>query len=99
GRISGAFLARGAEVNRKQRRRTIQQLEPARIALRRQMMPLRIVVRRAELGVMVEVPARELARRDAARHGVQPAERPLEVWTTSLKHRVMYDLVQQDRDV
>ena len=63
------------------------------------MVPLRIVVRRAKLGVMVEVPARELARRDAARHGVQPAERPLEIWTPSLEHRVMHDLVQQDREV
>ena len=64
---------RGAEVDREQRRRRVQQLVPARVHLRRQVVALRIVLVRPELGVMIEVPARELARRDPARRRVQQA--------------------------
>ena len=73
GGIGRALPPRGAEVDREQRRRSVQQLVPARVDLRRQVMPLGIVFVRAELGVVIEMPARELARRDAARHRVQPA--------------------------
>src|SRR5438093_713968 len=77
GGIGRAFLPRGPEVDRKQRRRTVQQLEPPRVGLRRQMMTLGIVLVGTELPVMIEVPARELARRDTARHRIQPPQRYL----------------------
>src|SRR5207249_9417662 len=66
-RIGRALPARGAEIDREERRRAVEQLVPACVGLRRQMMALRIVVVGPELGVMIEMPARELARRDAAR--------------------------------
>ena len=70
------LAARGAEIDWEERRRAVQQLEPARVDLRRQMMPLRIVDVRSELGVVIEVPARELRGRDPARHRVgQPSAR------------------------
>ena len=74
GRIGRRLAPRRAEVNREQRRRAVQQLVPARVDLRRQVMPLRIVLVGPELGVVIEVPARELARRDAARNRVEQAE-------------------------
>src|SRR4029079_8467693 len=73
----GALAPRGAEVDRKQRRRHVQGLEPPRVLLGRKMVPLRVVLVGPELGVVVEVPARELARRDAARNRIQPGEQPL----------------------
>src|SRR6059036_3681312 len=98
-RIAGALLPRGAEVDPKQRRRAVQQFVPARVDLRRQVMPLRIVLGRSELGVMIEMPAGELARGDAARHRVEPPERALERRTPPLEHRVMHHFVQQHREV
>jgi hypothetical protein len=62
-------------------------------------MPLRIVFVRAELGVVIEVPARELARRDAARDRVEQAEQPLERRMPALEDGVVHDLVQQHREV
>ena len=99
GRIGRALLPRRAEIDREQRRRAVQQLEPARVDLRRQVMPLGIVFVGSELGVMIEMPAGELARGDAARHGVEPAQRALRGRTPALEDRVVHDLVQQHREV
>ena len=99
GRIGRALLPRGAEVDRKQRRRAVEQLEPAGVDLRRQVMPLGVVLVGAELRVVIEMPARELARRDAARHGVEPAERALRGGTPAREDGVVHDLVQQHREV
>ena len=63
------------------------------------MVPLRIVVVGAELGVMIEVPARELARGDAARRRVEQPEDPRRQRVRPREHVVMQDLVQQDREV
>ena len=49
--------------------------------------------------MMIEMPPRELTRRDAARHGVQPAERTLEPRPAPLEHRVMHHFVEQNREV
>ena len=63
------------------------------------MMPLRIVLIGSELGVMVEMPARELAGRDAARHRVEPCQRALEARAPTLEDGVVHDFVQQHREV
>src|SRR5438445_12197182 len=63
------------------------------------MVPLRIVLRRSELGVMIEMPPRELARRDPARHGVEPREHPLQARALALEDGVMDDLMQENGEV
>ena len=99
GRIGDGLLPCGAEIDREERRRGIQQLEPAGIDLRRQVMALRIVLVGTELGVVIEVPARELAGRDPAWRGIEKAEDPRRQRPRSLEHVVVQDLVQQDREV
>ena len=54
---------------------------------------------RSKLGMMVEVPARELARRDAARHGIEKPEYPVRERPVAVEHRPVHDLVQQDGEV
>ncbi len=98
-RIRRTLPARRAEINREQDRRAVQQLVPPRVDLRRQMMTLRIVFVRSELRVVIEMPARELAGRDAARHRVEPAERALGGWTAALEDCMVHDLVQQHGEV
>src|SRR5207244_12159322 len=44
------LLLRGAEVDREERRREVEELEPARVALRRKPVPLRVFLVRAEDG-------------------------------------------------
>ena len=53
----------------------------------------------AELGVMVEVPARELRRRDAARDRVGVAEQPFEARAPAGEHGVVHHLVEQHGEV
>src|SRR3954451_11193241 len=48
---------------------------------------------------MVEVPPRELARRDAAGDRVQVAHQTLESWTPPLEDCVVHDLVQQHGEI
>ena len=98
-RICRAFLPRRAEIDREERRRAVQQLEPARIDRGRQVMALRIVFVRPELRVVIEMPPRELAGRDAARHRVEPPERALRRGTAALEDGVVHHFVQQHREV
>src|SRR5919197_6680423 len=63
------------------------------------MRPLRILVIRAELGVVIEMPSRELTRGDPAWNRVKEAEEPLRRRMTPDKDRVVHDLVQQHREI
>ena len=62
-------------------------------------MALRIVLIRPELGVMVEMPTSELARRNPARRRIQQAQDPGRQRPRALEHVVVQHLVQQDREV
>jgi hypothetical protein len=62
-------------------------------------MALGIVLIRSELGMMIQVPSRELAGGDAAWNRVQQPEDPLGYWAAPRENRVMYDLVEKDREV
>ncbi len=62
-------------------------------------MPLGVVLVRPELLVVVEVPARELARRHPAGNRIQQAQQTLGPRPPTGKHRVMNDLVQKDCEV
>jgi len=57
------------------------------------MRALGIVDVRPELGVMIEMPPCELARRDAARNGVRQRERALGARMAFFKHGVMQHFV------
>src|SRR2546428_7068920 len=63
------------------------------------MMALGIVFGRSKLRVMIQMPARELARGHAARHCVEIREDAFPSRARPLEDRVMYDLVQQNREV
>jgi hypothetical protein len=63
------------------------------------MMPLGIVFVGAELGVMIQMPLRELAGRNAARDRVQQPQKPLRDGSLPLEDDAVDDLVQQDREV
>ena len=62
-------------------------------------MPLRVAFVRSELRVVIQVPARELARRNAAGNRIQEPECPLRAPMAALEHGVVHDLVQQDGEV
>ena len=49
--------------------------------------------------MVVQVPAGELARGNAAGHGVKPAEQALGAGPAPLEHRVVHHLVEQDGEV
>ena len=98
-RIRGGFEARSAEVDREQRGRRIEQLQPARIDLRRQVGALGVVLVGSELGVVIQVPARELARRNAARRRVEQRQRALRRRARPLEDGVVHDLVQHHGEV
>src|SRR5713226_170242 len=59
------------------------------------MVPFRIVLKRAELGVMIEMPPRELACGYPAGHCVQPSQRALKGRMTAIEDGVVHDLVQE----
>ena len=63
------------------------------------MMTLGIVLVGTELRVMIEVPARELARRDTARHRIQPPQRALGGRTAAIEDRVVHDFVQEHGEI
>jgi hypothetical protein len=63
------------------------------------MMALRIVLLGPEPRVMVQVPPRELARRDSTGNGVQQTQDPFGGWPAPLENRVVDDLVKQNREV
>src|SRR5688572_30010968 len=62
-------------------------------------MPLRICLVRAQLSMMIEVPAGELTRGNAARNRVEPTEDALRRWSPALEHVVVHDLVQKNREI
>src|SRR4051812_38975424 len=63
------------------------------------MMAFRIVLVGAELGVMIEVPPRELTRRDPTGRRIQQPEDARRQRSWPLEDVVMQDLVQEDREV
>ena len=63
------------------------------------MVALGIVLGGSELGVMIQMPARELARGHAARHRVEVREEPFPSRARPLEDRMVDDLVQQNREV
>src|SRR5688572_17861845 len=77
GWISRRFPPRGAEVNREQHGRAIEELVPTLVDLRRQVRALGVVLVGAQLRVMVQMPPGELACRYAAGNCVEEAENPL----------------------
>src|SRR5262249_50236510 len=70
-----------------------------RVSLRREVVSLRIIVERAQLRVVIEMPPRELARRNPAGNRVQPAKRALERRMAALEDRAVYDLVQEHGEI
>src|SRR4029453_4125066 len=98
-RIGGRFPPRRAEVDRKQGRCAVQQFEPALVDFWRQVMPLGIVLVRSELGMMIQMPSRELAGHSPAWNRIEQPEDPLGHWPPPCKNRVMHDLVQENREV
>ena len=79
--------------------RAVEQLEPAGVALGREPVALGVVLVGAEVVVVVEVPARELAGRDPAGHGVEEAERAVQPRVAPAEDRVVDDLVEERRHV
>ena len=73
-RIGCGLATRRAEIDGEQSRRAGQEFVPPLVDLRRQMVTLGVVVLRSELGVMIEVPLRELRRRNSAGSRVEKAE-------------------------
>src|SRR5207244_992469 len=74
-RLVRAVLPRsGTEVDRKKRRREVQRLQPSGVAFWREPVAFRILFVRSESGVMIEMPLRELRRRDSARHRIEKTE-------------------------
>ena len=49
--------------------------------------------------MVIEVPAAELARRNAAGNGIQESEQPLRARAASLEDGVVHDFMQQDGEV
>ena len=98
-RIARCFARRGAEVNRKKRRREVEKLQPSLIDLRRKIMSLRIFFGVAEAGVVIEVPLDELGRRDAAGDGVEDPDPSIHSLVLFVQNRTMRDLVEQNREV
>ena len=61
----------------------------------REVVPLGVFVLASELGVMVEMPARELRGRQPARHRVEPCEEPIRGHAATPENSLMDDLVQE----
>src|SRR6185436_20117493 len=99
GRIGRRLATRRTEIDRKERGRAVQQLVPPLVHLRREVGALRIVFVRPQFSMMIEMPACELAGRDAARYGVEEAEDSLGDGPPTLEHRVMNDFMKQDGEV
>ena len=98
-RVRRRFLRRGAEVDRKERRGEVEQLVPGLVDLRGKVVALGIGLPVAELGVVGQVPARELRRGDARRHGVQQAQEPVAARMGAVEDGVVERVVQQHREV
>jgi hypothetical protein len=62
-------------------------------------MTLRIVFLRAQLGMMIQMPSGELARRNSAWNGVEQPKHSFRDRTPPFEDRVMYDLMQKDREI
>src|SRR6185503_6488732 len=88
-----------AEVDRKQDRGAVQQFVPALVDLWREVMTLGIVLVRTELGMMIQVPSRELAGGDPAWNRIEQPEDPLGHRPATREDRVMHDLVEKNREV
>ena len=98
-RIGPGFGGSGAKVDGHQGRRAVEQLEPSRVALGREPVALGVVLVGAQVVVVVEVPARELAGRDAAGHGVEEPEGAIQAGVGAAEDRVVHDLVEERRHV
>ena len=98
-RVGRRLLPGRPEVDREEGRRRVEELQPPRVPLRREVGPLRVVHGRAELGVVVEVPAGELRRRDSRREGVEKAESPVGERPFRPEDGPVDDLVEENRPV
>src|SRR6185295_20304828 len=77
----------------------VEELEPSRVALGREPVSLGIVLVGAEIVVVIEVPASELACRDPARHRVEEPEGPVQPRAAPAEDRFVDDLVKKRRHV
>src|SRR5450759_4489535 len=94
--IRGGLLAGGAEVDREERGGGVKKLQPPRVPLRREVRTLRVVRGRAELGMVIEVPARELRRRDAGGTRVEEAEDAVGARPVAVEDGLVDDLVKEN---
>lgn len=62
-------------------------------------MALWIVLIRAQLGMMIQMPSRELARRDSTWNRVKQPKHSFRGWPPPFEDRVMHDLMQKDREI
>src|SRR4029077_11894500 len=97
--VRASFQSRRAEIDRKERRREVEELQPARIDLGREIVSLRISLFRSELGVVIEMPSRELRCGDAAGNRVEKSENAIETVLRLAEDRAMHDFVQQHRAI
>src|SRR5512140_824220 len=98
-RVRRGFDARGAEIDREERGRRIEELEPSRVLLRREVRALRVVREGTELGVVIEMPARELRRRDPRGQRVEEAEDAIGARPVAVEYGLVDDFVKEDRSV
>src|SRR5438105_7277706 len=94
--VRRVLFSSGAEVDREQRRREIERLEPARVAFWREVVTLRVLFVRSETGVMIEMPAGELRRGDAAGNRIDETEDAVDAIAGLTDDRAMHDLVKQN---
>ena len=99
GRIAGRFATGGPEIDRDQRRREVERLEPARVPLRREPVALRVRLGVSELGMVVEVPTGELGRRDPAWKRVEVTQEAVAAVLTRVEDEPVHDFVQHHGEV
>src|ERR1035438_25707 len=97
--IRGGLHSGGAEVDREEHGGRVKQLQPPHVPFRREVRTLRVVRGRAELGMVIEVPARELRRRDPGGKRVDEAEEAIGAWSVAVEDGLVDDLVKEDRSV
>src|SRR5664280_1726648 len=97
--IRGGLHPGGAEVDREEHGGRVKQLQPPHVPFRREVRTLRVVRGRAELGMVIEVPARELRRRDPGGKRVDEAEEAIGARSVAVEDGLVDDLVKEDRSV
>ena len=97
--VGRGLAPRRAEIDREERGREVEQLVPGLVDSGGQVVPLRIGLRIAELGVMGQMPAGELQRRDPRGNGIEDRKGAFGRRPRTVEDGAVNDLVQEDGEV